>query len=350
MRLSAGQMCTAFSFVSLITVAIGSPASQASPVSDFYTGKAVTFVVGSPAGGAYDLYARAIARYFPIYMPGKPSVVIQNMPGAGSLIAANYTSNVAPRDGTVIAALNSTVPYQKLFGLTSVKFDPVAANWLPSPSGFTALLIVSNKAPVKSFAELQEKPARIATLSPGATPSFFAAIFNDVFRTKIVPITGHPSMPDALIAMQRGEVDGFPSTPWTSLQRNYAHLLSAGDINILLQYGQARLPELKDVPFAQDIAPTEEDKRLLAVAMAPTIVGFPYMMGPDVPAERIHAIRDAMMRVFADPDFREEAARMKLDVAPVSGEDAQRIVRDAYSASPELTARIRRIYDSQIKQ
>jgi len=332
-----------------VAVVMGPPDSRADPVSDFYTGKTVTFVVGSPPGGAYDLYARAIAHYFPAHMPGKPSVVIQNMPGAGSLIAANYTSNVAPRDGTVVAALNSTVPYQKLFGITSVKFDPVAANWMPSPSGFTALLLVSKNAPVKSFAELREKPARIATLSPGATPSFFAAIFNDVFQTKITPITGHPSMPDALIAMQRGEVDGFPSTPWTSLQRNYAHLLAAGEINILLQYGQARLPELKDVPFAQDIATTEEDRQLLDVTMAPTILGFPYMMGPDVPPERIRAVRDAMMGVFNDQGFRDEAARMKLDVAPVSGDDAQRIVRNAYSASAALNARIRRIYDSQVK-
>ena len=348
MRPPSFAMRAAFALSVLTGMAMASP-GKADQISDFYKGKTVSFVVGSPPGGAYDLYARAIAHYFPAHMPGKPQAIIQNMPGAGSLIAANYTSNVAPRDGTVVAALNSTAPYQKLFGIASVKFDPVVANWLPSPSGFTALLLVSKNAPVKTFAELRQTPTRIATLSPGATPSFFAAIFNDVFQTKIIPITGHPSMPDALIAMQRGEVDGFPSTPWTSLQRNYAHLLSSGEINILLQYGQARLSELKDVPFAQDIASTDEDKQLLDVTMAPTFLGFPYMMGPDVPPERIRAIRDAMMRVFDDAGFREEAARMKLDVAPVSGDDAQRIVRNAYSASASVTTRLRKIYDSQVK-
>ena len=323
--------------------------AKADPVADFYAGKTVTIIIGSPPGGAYDLYARAIAHFLPAHLPGKPAVIIQNMPGAGSLIAANYVSNVAPRDGTIIGALNSTMPYQKLFGIPSVKFDPVNSNWLPSPSGFTALLLVSRQASVQSMADLQQRPARIATLSPGATPSFFAAIFNDVFKTKIIPITGHPSMPEALIAMQRGEVDGFPSTPWSSLQRNYAHLLAGKEITILMQYGQSRIPELGDVPFAQDIAPTPEDRELLDVAVSPTIVGFPYIMGPDIPADRVKAVRKALLDVFADPGFKAEAARMTLDVAPVTGDEAQRIVRAAYSASPSVTERIRRIYDSQVK-
>ena len=323
--------------------------AHADAVADFYAGRTISVIVGSPPGGVYDLYARLIARFLPAYLAGKPNVVIQNMPGAGSLIAANYVSNVAPRDGTVITALNSTVPYQKLFGVNAVKFDAVAANWLPSPSGFSAVLLVSKSAPVQSLAELQQRPARIATLSPGATPSFFAAIFNDVLKTRIVPITGHPSMPDALIAMQRGEVDGFPSTPWSSLQRNYANLYKNGEITILLQYGQARIPELVGVPFAVDIAKTEEDRKLLEVSMAPTILGFPYMMGPDVPPERVDAIRKAMMQIFDDAAFREEASRMKLDVAPVPGDEAQRIVRAAYGAGPAVTERIKRIYDSQVR-
>ena len=337
------------SVVSMTLLLMSNMTANADPVTDFYSGKTVTIIIGSPPGGAYDLYARAIAHFLPNYMPGKPTVIVQNMPGAGSLIAANYVSNVAPRDGTFMGALNSTVPYQRLFGIPSVKFDPVHSNWLPSPSGFTALLLVSRHASVQSLADLQERPARIATLSPGATPSFFAAIFNDVFKTKIVPITGHPSMPEALIAMQRGEVDGFPSTPWSSLQRNYAHLLSNKEITVLLQYGQSRIPELSDVPFAQDIAPTAEDKELLDVAVSPTIVGFPYLMGPDVPTERVSAVRKALMDVFADQGFKSEAARMTLDVAPVTGDEAQRIVRAAYHASPTVTERIRKIYDSQLK-
>lgn len=331
----------AFGFV------IASATAKADSVFDFYKGRQLTFVVGSPPGTAYDVYARAIARHISQFIPGSPNPVLQNMPGAGSLVAANYVANVAVRDGSVIAAINSAVPFQKLFGVTAVRFDAPKMNWLPSPSGFSAVLLVSDSAPAQSFAELREKETLIATLSPGATPSFFAALFNNVFGTKLKPVTGHPSMPAALLAMQRGEVHGFPSTPWTSLKRNYSDLLAAKKLTILLQFGPSRIAEISDVPFAHDLAKADEDRRLLDIAMAPLVIGFPYMMAREVPSERVVAVRKAMIDVMNHSRFKQEAGKLTLEISPVSGEEVQRVVESAYTAPQDVLARIRRIYDSQ---
>jgi tripartite-type tricarboxylate transporter receptor subunit TctC len=322
---------------------------HADTVTEFYRGKSLTIIVGSPAGTAYDLYARTISRHLPRHVPGAPTPVLQNMPGAGSLVAANYIANVAPRDGTVIGAINSAVPFQKLFGVTAVRFEPTRVNWLPSPAGFSAVIVVSREAPAQTFAELRRTEVLIATLSPGATPSFYTAVFNDLFGTKLKAITGHASMPAALLAMQRGEVHGFPSTPWPSLVRSYGDLYRSGQITILLQYGPERIPELKDTPFAADLVTNADDRRLLDISMAPLILGYPYMMADGVNPERVAAIRRAMISVMTDPAFLEEAKKQSLDIRPVSGEDAQRIIQAAYDAPTGVVERIRRIYENQSK-
>ncbi len=332
-------------------VLAASPCSvvRAEPVSDFYQGKSITMIVGSPAGTAYDLYARTISRHLPRHIPGAPTQVLQNMPGAGSLVAANYIANVAPRDGTVIGAINSAVPFQQLFGVTAVRFDAKNVNWLPSPAGFSAVIVVSRDAPAQTFAELRQKEVLIATLSPGATPSFYTAVFNDLFGTKLKPITGHPSMPAALLAMQRGEVHGFPSTPWPSLIRSYGDLYRSGKITILLQYGPERIPELKDTPFAADLVHNADDRKLLEISMAPLVLGYPYMMAEGVDPERVAAIRRAMSAVMKDQAFLEDARKQTLDITPVSGEDAQKIIQAAYEAPMAVVQRIRRIYENQSK-
>ena len=334
----------------LAFLALAAPSlARADAVADFYRGKKVNFYVGSTPGGSYDFYARAIAKHLPRYLPGNPAIVVQNMPGASSLIAGNYIGNVAARDGTAVGAINSAAPFQTLFGVEAAKFDAPGANWLPSPSGFSAVLVVAAHAPAKTFADLREHQVLMATLSPGSTPGFYAAVFNDLFKLKLKAITGHPGMPEAYLAMQRGEIDGFPSTPWLSLLRNYSDLMEQKKIRLLLQYGPSRVAELPDVPFAADLTTSEEDRQLLDLAMAPLVLGFPYLMPPGVPKERVEAMRKAMMETMKDEAFLADAAKQTLDIAPVSGEDAQRIVQAAYASPPAVISRVQRIYGSLTK-
>ena len=231
-----------------------------------------------------------------------------------------------------VGAINSAAPIQELFGLAGVKFEARKTNWLPSPSGFVSLIVVSREAPAQTFAQLREREVLMATLSPGSSPSLFAAVFNEVFKTKIRGVNGHPSMPAAFLAMQRGEVHGFPSTPWSSLQRNYSELYQEKKITVLLQYGARRINELGDVPFARDLVVSEEDRTFLDIMIAPAILGYPYMMAAGTPQDRVAAIRMAMMRLFQDEAFRVEAAKLMLDIDPVPGEEVQRRIEEAYSA------------------
>ena len=341
-RASTGLACA---LLALLAPAV----SRADPAADFYRGKRVNFYIGSTVGGSYDFYARLIARHLPRHLPGNPAIVARNMPGASSLIAANFIGNVAARDGTAVGVINSAAPFQQLFGVEAARFDAPGANWLPSPSGFSALLVVASHAPAKTFADLRDHEVLMATLSPGSTPGFYAAVFNDLFKLKLKAITGHPGMPEAYLAMQRGEIDGFPSTPWLSLLRNYADLMEQKKLRLLLQYGPARIAELPDVPFAADLTTNEEDRRLLDLAMAPLVLGFPYLMPPGVPQERVAAMRKAMMDTMKDEAFLADAAKQTLDIAPVTGEESQRIVQAAYASPPAVIARVQRIYGSQAK-
>jgi tripartite-type tricarboxylate transporter receptor subunit TctC len=325
------------------------PGARAEPVEDFYKGKTITFFIGSTSGTAYDLYARALARHLPRFMPGSPATVAQNMPGASALIAANHVANIAPKDGTAIAALTSMLPYQPLMGVQSVRFDAIRANWLPSPGGYTGVLVVSHKAAAQTLDELRQKEIRIATMTPGSTPHFYAALFNELFGTKMRFVSGHPSMPSTMLATERGEVDGFPIAPWPTLRRNYAEGLARKTLTPILQFGPKPIPELGDTPFALDLIRDDEDRKLAEIAMAPLILGYPLMLAPEVPKERVAALRKAIMDMVRDPAFLAEAERQTLDIDAVSGEDAQKIVEAAYAAPTGVIERARRIYETQTR-
>jgi len=332
-----------------LALLFSSAPARADAIADFYRNKTVAFVVGSTAGGSYDLYARTIVAHISRYLPGAPNVIVQTMPGASSLIAAKYVANVAPKDGTVVGVLNSAAPFQELFGVDAARFGAPSVSWLPSPAGLQALLVVMARTKVKTLADLRDHEVLMATLAPGSTPSFYTSLFNDVFKLKMRAITGHPGMPEAYVAMQVGEVDGFASTPWLSIQRNYAELLARGKIRLLLQFGPSRIAELPDVPFAEDLATTDDDRRLIEVGTAPLVLGFPYFLAAGVAPERVEALRNAMTNVMQDSAFLADAKRQKLDISPMHAAQAQKIVNDAYDAPSNIIERIRRIYGSQSK-
>ena len=328
---------------------VASPA-LADPLSDFYKGRTVTFLIGYPPGGAYDLYARLIARHIGRHLPGTPSVNVQNMPGAGSLSAANHVSNLAPQDGTYVVATGAALPFAPMLDPAAARFDATKVHWLPSPASFVALMIASGSAPAKTFADLQTTEVLMGTLNPGATPSFYAAILNDVLKTRIKLVYGYDSMSQAMLALQRGEVHGYPTAPVDSMKRAYAKLVALGDLRILLQIGGKPSPDYPDVPFILDLAKTDDDRQILDVSLGSLKIGYPYFMGPQVPVERVLAMRQAMLDCLNDPALLAEAKTQNLDIAPVTGQEVEAIVRAAYGAPAPIIERLRGIYQKQMAQ
>ena len=217
--------------------------ARADAVADFYPGRTVTMTIGNTAGGTYDLYARTIARFMGRYIPGNPRVIVQNMPGAASYTAAAHVFNVAPQDGTVIGSLSAALPYQPLVDPNSPKLDVPRIQWLHSPSTFTVVTIIRADKGVKSWEDLRDRQMVMATIAPGQLPSLIVAATNETLGTKIKGINGHPGLNDAMLALERNEIDGYPAVPVDALKRLYIEPMRAGRIKVLLQFGPAPSPE-----------------------------------------------------------------------------------------------------------
>ena len=332
-------------FVSALLIAcVAAPASvTAQSVEEFYRGKTVRIVDGYPPGGGYGLYANLIVRHLSKHIPGHPSVVYSSMPGAGSLTLMNYAYSVAEKDGAFIAAPSNSAAFAPLAGKKEARFDALKYNWLPAPTSETGLLIAWRDTPVETYADLQ-KTEVLAGVSPG-TGAFYGRILNETLHIRLKLILGYTQMNDTLLAMERGEVQAFPSAFWSSLKANKPELLKEGKLKLLIQYGRGANPELPNVPVARELATDTADRQLLDLAMAPLVLGRPYLLPPGVPPERVAAISNGFKAVFADPDYRAEAARMKLDIDanPKSGEEVARVIADAYAAPADVIERLRRI-------
>ena len=315
------------------------------PVADFYRGRTITIFAGTTSGGTYDLYARAIARHLGPHLPGAPTVIVQNMPGAASLVAAGHVYNVAPQDGTALAGLASTLPLQPMIDpVAAQKIDPVKINWLPSPSDYGVVMLVRGDFPVKTMADMEHRETTMATISPGMLPAVLAATTNAVLGARIKSINGHPDIASALLALDRGEIDGYPTVPYDLIRRTYAKKVEEGKYRVVLQFGAEKSPDFPDVPLATDLVTTPEDRQLLDLAMGSLKTGYTFMMGPKVPSERVLAMRKAFMEVFADPKFLADAEKATLNVAPISGEKIEEMIKQAYATPAPVIARLRAIY------
>ena len=317
----------------------------ADPIAEFYRGRTVTVFAGTTAGGTYDLYARTIARHLGAHLPGSPTVIVQNMPGAASLVAAGHVYNVAPQDGTALAGLASTLPLQPLIDPTAAqKIDPVKINWLPSPSDYGVVMLVRGDFAVKSMADMKTRETAMGTISPGMLPAVLAATTNAVLGSRIKSINGHPDIASALLALDRGEIDGYPTVPYDLIKRTYAKKVEEGKYRVVLQFGAVKSPDFPDAPLVTELITSPEDRMLMDLVLGPLKTGYTFMMGPKVPKERALAMRKAFMDTFADPKFLADAERATLNIAPISGERIEEMIRQAYASPAPVIARLRAIY------
>lgn len=332
-----------------IALTVTSVVAQSQTDADFYRNRQISIFVGLPAGGSFDAYARLIATHLSKFVPGSPAVIVQNMPGAGSILAANHIYNIAPQDGTVIGAMSSNVPFQPLTDPVGVKYDVLKLNWLPSPAGSISTLTVWHTSPVKTFTDLYEKEALLGTLAPTSSPTVTIGLYKHVLGAKVRAVLGYPGLPSVMLAMERGEVHGYSTIPIDTLHRVYGDKLKAGQLRVLAQNGAKRSTEFPDVPTMIELARNEDDRKLIALGNASGRMTFAYMMGPAVPLPRVELMRSAFDRMFGDPIFRKDAETRQMAIDPVSSAEIETFLREVYATPPEIVKRLKEIVDLQGK-
>ncbi len=319
-------------------------AQAADAVTDFYKGKTLSLVVSSAADGGYDRLARTVAKHMFAYIPGKPEIVVRNMPGAGGIIAANYLANTANKDGLVIACLQANTAVEPLLGTRQAEYDANKINWLGTPSVETGLLMVWQKSPVNTIEDATKTPIKVGASGHNSAPAFFARLLNETLGTKLEIVVGFRGQSGAWQAMEKGDIDSYGMTYWSSLTSAKKKWLQDRSVRFLVQYGPERVGELANVPDALDLIKNPADKAFFEAATAQLSLGRPFAAPPGVPAERIAALRKALMDTFKDEKFQRDVRRIGLLVNnPRSGEQLQQQIANIYRAPSETVSRLRRL-------
>ena len=321
---------------------MGASGARADAVEDFYKSRTISIVVATSSGGAYDILARVLAKHIGKHIPGKPSVNVKNMPGGGGIVGTNWLYNVAEKDGTVIGALLNIGPLEQAFGTEGLRYDARKFTYLGSSDPDTGFLALWNTAPVNSLDDLRRTELTVATSGPSSSPAFFARLQNEVLKLKLKMISGYPGQNEALMAMEQGEVNGYPSIFYSSLTSFKPQWVKDKVIKLMVQFGSRTRPEFPDVPSMMDHVSDPEDRLLAQAGFALTDIGRPYVLPPGVPEDRAAAIKTAMRATFADPAFLTDARQAGLQVdAPQSAEDVQAIVDRVYKMPPRVIERLK---------
>jgi tripartite-type tricarboxylate transporter receptor subunit TctC len=321
-----------------------SPASAQSP-AEFYRGKSVTLIISSASGGGYDTLARVIANHLGRHIPGTPQVIVRNMAGAGGIVATNHLYNVAAKDGTVVGGVQNNTPFEPLFGTKAATYDPLKFSWLGTPSIEVAIATVWHKTPVETWQDTRTHEITMGSSGVNSTPSFYGRLLIETLGMKQKIIVGYESQTHAFLAMERGEIDGYPSVFYNSLMATKPTWYRDKLIKLLVQMGLEKEPAIPEVPFVLDLVTNPDDRLLLTAAFAPLQSGRPYLLPPGVPADRVAAMQQAFMDTFKDPEFVAEANKRGLGVnSPRSGKELQELLERVYTKTPpHVVERLRKI-------
>lgn len=320
-------------------------AAKADPVADFYKGKTVEIVIGYSTGGGYDSYARLLAKYIGKYIPGNPEVIARNMPGAGSLVATNYIANLAPRDGTAFAAVSRGIPVLPLLGNQPTQFEALKLNWIGSLTSETSICASWHTSDIKSWNDVIDGKHEFVVGGTGATSDVevFTNLIKTMFNANMKLISGYPGAAELNLAIESGEVEGRCGWSWSSISGQHPDWIRDKKINLLAQLATKKAADLPDVPVIVDLAQTEDQKKLLQLVFSRLELARPYVAPPEVPAERIEALRTAFMATAADPDFLAEAKKAKMEINPTSGEEATRLIAAVYASDPKTIAKAKEL-------
>ena len=314
-------------------------------VAAFYKGKTVRIVVGTAAGGGYDLFARIVARHLASHIPGGPAIIVQNLPAAGGLVMTNQLYATAPRDGTVIGAPINGIPTAPLLAPNGAHFDAEKLIWLGSTNREPYVAFAWHTAPVQSLADLQTKELIVGATAPGTTMVDFPMITNAILGTRFRIVRGYEGTPQINNAIERGELEGEGGIGWAAIKAQVPQWITEKKITVIAQYGLKRNPDLADVPSMLELAKSDADRRALLMLFSRSEYGRPYFLPPDVPAARVAALRRAFDETMRDPAFIADAAKLQLDVDPMTGEAVQALVGDLARTPPDVVARVRGILE-----
>jgi tripartite-type tricarboxylate transporter receptor subunit TctC len=334
-----------FGLLALALAGFTGQTARADPVADFYRNRDLRLIISASAGGGYDIYARVLAQHLHEHIPGNPTIVPQDMPAGGGLAAANYLYNVAERDGSVIAAMQNTVPFEPFFGNRQARFDPLKLNWLGTPTTEVALHIIWHASKIETLQDAQKGDFIVGGAGSASTPVFYGRVFNQILDMKARFIAGYPGQNEILLAMENGEVEAMSSPFWSSLKTARPRWVGDHLVRVLFQYGAKPHPELADIPFAPDLLKNDSDRTLLAAASAPLGLGRPFAAPPEVPAERLAALRTAMTATFADPAFLADCQKQRLECSDArSGAAIADLIAQAYAIPVAVKQRLIDIY------
>jgi tripartite-type tricarboxylate transporter receptor subunit TctC len=322
----------------LLGVASAASAQSAQP----FAGKSVSMLIGFGPGGGYDLWGRTVARHIGKHMPGHPSVVPQNMPGAGSYVAASHIYNAAPKDGTVMGIIARDAALGPLTGAPGARFDATKFSWLGSPTSEHNVCIAYSTAVVKKADDLRSKELIMGDTGPGTGTRSYPKVLNDLLGYKFKLVGGFRSSADVFLAIERGEVEGICESLDSVINRR-PDWISSGKVNVLLQGGVAPHPALKGVPFVLDLARNAEERRVLEFLYAGQGIGRPFVAPPDMAPDRLKMLRDAFSATMKDPEFLADAKKSKLDVEAEDGEHLAALIAKIYATPKPIVERVGRL-------
>ncbi len=325
--------------VMAVTALSWSFAAKAQDVASFYKGKTVSVVIGSAAGGGFDTYGRLVARHIGAHIPGNPTVIAQNMPGAAGATAAYYVTTVAPKDGTVLGAIHPGNIIEPVLGdKRKVRYDPNSFQYIGNANPDVYVCVVRADAPVTTFEEARKTQLVMGSGGEAASTRDFPLLLNAVLGTKFKIVLGYSGNREVQLAIEKGEIHGQCGAAWSSVLATHPDWFRSGLVKVLVQEASVGCPDLdkQGVPKSVDFARTPQERQVLDLVYSQERFGRPYIMASEAPAERIVAMRKAFMDTFRDPAFLAEAKRMNLDVDPMSGDDLQALVRKVYETPADV--------------
>jgi tripartite-type tricarboxylate transporter receptor subunit TctC len=348
MRVSLARLALAASSILALAALAGAPTARADAVSDFYRGKQVSLVIGTSAGNDYDFRGRLIARHIGQHIPGEPTIVPRNMPGAGGINAANWLANIAPHDGTSLHMIMTNMMQAQAIGTHGIQFDTRKFRWIGNT---TSTPNVTNSWHTTGITSIEQAKSRefILGAPTGTAGVTYGTVMNALVGTKFKIVTGYPGGNEVNIAMERGEVDGRGSNSWASWKSTKPEWLASKKIIMLVQIGLKRDPDLPDVPLLLELVSNDLDRKVMTFISAETAISRALVTSPDVPPERVGALRRAFDATMKDPAFLAEAEKAKMDIGAMTGEESQKIADSIVNTPPEVIARAKVVLGDLLK-
>jgi tripartite-type tricarboxylate transporter receptor subunit TctC len=325
-----------------VSAALAAPASAA----EFYAGKTIDFIVGADVGGGYDIYARTLARHLPRYIAGKPTIVVKNMPGAGSGKAAGFIATVAPKDGTVIGAIfPGAVIGPLLEDKEKPAYDPTKLVYLGTADSGTRVCVTYVSSKTKTLADAQKQKTIMGASAAGGSTRDYVNMMRKAAGAQFEVVTGYKGTAEIGLALERGEVDGLCGWDWSSLKAQKSDWVRDKKINILVQVALEPEPELTSlgVPQVWDSIAKDEDKKAVELVISQQVFGRPYIAPPDTPAEQVKILREAFAATLKDQEFLADAAKAKIDINPLDGAKVQDVVDKVYASPAAVVARAKEL-------